>query len=137
MLKSCKYCMKIHDSKYDCGKKPQRKRQAPTKIDRFRHSREWKEKSISIRERDKFLCQICIRNLYNTINQYNYDNLSVHHAIPIGADWEKRLEDDNLITSCSVHHEMMEDGTIPYEEVKRIIDEQEAKRYPPGVWTEF
>lgn len=137
MLISCKYCGRIHPRNYDCGKKPQRKRQAPTKIDRFRHSREWKEKSISIRKRDNYLCQICIRKLYNTINQYNYDNLSVHHAIPIGVDWEKRLDDDNLLTGCQAHHEMMEDGTIPYEEVKRIIDEQEAKRYPRGVWAEF
>lgn len=24
MLKSCRYCGRIHDSAYDCGKKPQR-----------------------------------------------------------------------------------------------------------------
>lgn len=137
MLTSCKYCGRIHQKNYDCGMKPQRKRQALTKIDRFRHSREWKEKSISIRERDNYLCQICIRKMYSTIHQYNYNNLSVHHAIPVGADWDKRLDDDNLITSCSMHHEMMEDGTISYEEVKQIIEEQEIKRVPPGVWAEF
>ena len=47
---------------------------------------------------------------------------------PVNADWEKRLDDDNLLTVCQMHHEMAENGEIPYEVVKGIIDEQEAKR---------
>lgn len=39
MLKSCKYCMKIHDSKYDCGKKPKRKKQGNDK-DKYNSIRE-------------------------------------------------------------------------------------------------
>lgn len=48
--------------------------------------------------------------------------------MPINADWDKRLDDDNLITVCSMHHEMAENGEIPYEVLKEIIDEQEEKR---------
>lgn len=98
-----------------------------TYIDRFRSSRRWREKREKIRERDKNLCQICIRNLYGADRQYNYENLSVHHALPIEADYDKRLDDDNLLTVCGIHHEMAEAGQIPYEEIKRIIDEQEAE----------
>lgn len=124
MLKSCQYCGRIHDSKYDCGKRPQRRKNI-TYIDRFRSSRRWRDKREQIRCRDKNLCQICIRNLYGTDIQYNYHNLSVHHAIPIETDYDKRLDDDNLLTVCDVHHVMAEAGQIPYDVIKRIIDEQE------------
>ena len=136
MLKSCKYCGRIHDSKHNCGKKPIRKKIKYTKADYFRRTQAWTNKAIEIKRRDNYLCQICIRRLYNTLQQYNCDKLSVHHAVPIKADWDKRLDDDNLITVCSMHHEMCEAGEIPYEVVQGIIDEQEAKRIswdiPPG-----
>lgn len=136
MLRSCKFCGKIHDSKFNCGKKQVHKRIKYTKADYFRRTRDWTEKAIEIKRRDNYLCQICIRNLYNTFQQYNYDKLSVHHAIPINTDWDKRLDDDNLITVCSMHHEMAENGEIPYDVLKEIIDEQEEKKryigYPPG-----
>lgn len=126
MLKSCSYCGRIHDTKYDCGKRPQRQKKI-TYIDQFRSSRKWREKREQIRRRDLNLCQICIRNLYETDRQYNYERLSVHHAIPMETDFNKRLDDDNLITACDKHHEMAESGAIPYEVIKNIIDEQEGK----------
>ena len=125
MLKSCEYCGKFHDSKFDCGKKPTRKKIRPTKSNTFRSSQAWKDKAIEIKERDHYLCQICIRGLYGAPRRLSYDNLSVHHAKKIETDWDKRLDNDNLITLCDMHHRMCEDGTIPYETVKRIIDEQE------------
>ena len=73
MLKSCKYCGRIHDSQYDCGRKPQ------------------PQKKITY----------------------------------IETDYDRRLDDDNLLTVCGMHHEMCESGAIPYEVVKQIIDEQE------------
>ena len=124
VLKSCKYCGRIHDSKFDCGMKPQNKK-IKTNATMFRNSRKWRDKREQIRRRDKNLCQICIRNLYGTMIQFNHENLSVHHAVPIEVDYDRRLDDDNLLTVCDVHHEMAESGTIPYEVVKQIIDEQE------------
>ncbi len=128
MLKSCQYCGRIHDSKYDCGKKPIRKKKKYTEADYFRRTQAWRSKAIQVKCRDGYLCQICIRKMYNTLQQYNHEGLSVHHAIPINVDWEKRLDDDNLLTVCSRHHEMAENGEIPYEEIKRVIDEQQAKQ---------
>lgn len=124
MLKSCKYCGRIHDSKYDCGRRPQIQKKI-TYIDCFRSSRRWREKREQIRERDKNLCQLCIRGLYGADRQYNYEELSVHHAIPIEKDYDKRLDDDNLLTLCGMHHELAESGKIPYLVIKQIIDEQE------------
>ncbi|MDF2510457.1 MAG: hypothetical protein K0S04_323 [Herbinix sp.] len=134
MLKSCTYCNRIHDSKHICQQKQtainnrQRRYKTDREIDKFRSSGAWRRKREDIRERDKYLCQICIRNLYGTTQQYTYDNQSVHHAIPLDEDFEKRLDNDNLITSCDNHHEMMESGEIPMDVVLKIIAEQEAKQ---------
>lgn len=127
MLKACKYCGRIHDTKYNCGKRPARKKTKYSQADHFRRTQAWTDKAIEIKQRDNYLCQICIRGLYNAPRKFNYKKLSVHHATPINEDWDKRLNDDNLITICSAHHEMAENGRIPYEIIRRIIDEQEKR----------
>ena len=124
MLKSCKYCNRIHDSKHDCGKKPKRIKQNNDK-DKFRWTKAWQRKREEIRERDKFLCQICTRNLYDTRVQYNYKELEVHHAVPLQEDFDKRLDNNYLITLCERHHEMAEIGEIPKSIILKIIKEQE------------
>lgn len=127
MLKSCKYCNRIHDRKYDCGRKPKRRKQ-PTDAIAFRNTTAWQHKREDIRQRDKNLCQLCLRGYSGAVHKYNYDDLSVHHAVPIEVDYDKRLDDDNLITTCELHHEAMESGEIPLEEVLTIIKEQENAR---------
>lgn len=131
MLKSCKYCGNIHDSKYDCGKKPRRKK-IRTEQNQFRSTNAWKNKSIQIRVRDHYLCQVCIRNLYHTQQQYNDKDLEVHHIIPVAEDYDRRLDNENLITLCEYHHEMSERGEIPREALKAIVRQQETNWDPPG-----
>lgn len=126
MLKSCQYCGRIHDSKLICSKKPKKQKQI-TEIDKFRWTRIWQKKREEIKKRDLHLCQICIRELYNTETKYNTQNLEVHHNIPINEDYNKRLENNNLLTVCHYHHELCESGDIPREEVQSIINEQENK----------
>ena len=128
MLKSCKYCGKIHNSKYHCRKRPVQIRNSAA--DRFRHTKAWEKKSLEIRERDHFLCQACIRELPGTIRRLNYDGLSVHHAVPIYQDWDSRLDNSNLITLCSVHHEMAESGQLSFRLVRCMIDEQNGSDSP-------
>lgn len=115
MLRSCQYCGRIHDRKFNCGKKPvyQKKR---TDIDTFRSSKAWQRKREQIRQRDLNLCRVCFSR-----GLYIYDNLSVHHIIPIDQDYEKRLDEGNLITLCDVHHEMAENGEIDAETLKMLI----------------
>lgn len=127
MLKSCQYCGRIHDSKYICKQRAIKKKQI-TEADKFRWTSKWQKKREEIKKRDLYLCQICIRELYNTVTKYNTEDLSVHHNIPINEDYNKRLDNDNLLTVCSYHHEMCESGEISREEVQKIIDEQESKR---------
>ena len=128
MLKACKYCLRIHDTSIDCGRKPQRKKQKRT-TDNFRNTSKWQRKRQQVRTRDLNLCQICRRDLYGTIRTFNSENLSVHHNVPIEEDETRALDEENLLTMCSRHHDMAERGEIPRDEVQAIINEQNS---PPG-----
>jgi 5-methylcytosine-specific restriction enzyme A len=129
LLRSCSYCGSIHDSKYVCPKKPVRKKDKPTYIDKFRWSKAWQKKRKQINERDNYLCQVCIRELYNTIRKYTYQNIEVHHIYPLAETegWTNRLNDEALICLCKMHHEMGENGQIPRKELLEIVREQEDK----------
>lgn len=126
---SCAYCGRIHERSYDCGRRPKRIKRKYEK-DTFRSTYAWQRKAEEIKERDKYLCQICIRNLYDTKSRINSINLSVHHAIPLKENYDKRLDNDNLLTVCGKHHEMAEKGIIPRQVVLKIIEEQEGN-IPP------
>ena len=124
--KSGKYCGKVHDENYKCNKKPVKKKRI-NDVTRFRNNPKWQKKRKKIKERDNYLCQICIREIYGTKRKYNHENLQVHHAIPINTNEDLKLDESNLITLCSMHHSMCDKGKISYEEVKKIINEQENK----------
>ena len=51
--------------------------------------------------------------------------------MPINLSEDLKLDESNLITLCSMHHSMCNKGQIPYEEVKKIINEQNQKTTPP------
>lgn len=128
MLKSCAYCGKIHDRKYLCPEKRQagreRQRKASDKENRFRWGRGWKQKAKEIKKRDLYLCQACIKGLKGTVRKYNSESLSVHHIAKLREDYGRRLDDDNLITLCRMHHEMADRGEIPASALAGIIKEK-------------
>ena len=47
--------------------------------------------------------------------------------MPINLSKDLKLDESNLITLCSMHHSMCDKGQIPYEEVRKIINEQNQK----------
>ena len=55
------------------------------------------------------------------MRRYNSVGISVHHIIPLAVAWEKRLDDDNLITLCGLHHEMAERGEIKADELRCMV----------------
>lgn len=65
--------------------------------------------------------------MYGTKRKYNNEDLQVHHAMPINTNEDLKLDSSNLVTLCSMHHAICDRGEIPYNEVKKIIDEQENK----------
>jgi 5-methylcytosine-specific restriction enzyme A len=129
MLKSCQYCLSIHDSKYVCPKKPVRIKTNPSEMDKFRWGKSWQKKRKAINERDTFMCQVCIRELHGTIRKYTYQNIEVHHIYPLveAEGWARRLDDMSLICLCKQHHEDAEAGKISRRELLGIVKEQEDK----------
>lgn len=128
MLRSCQYCGRIHESKEMCP--PKREAQArrwnrknDKQVLEFRRTHLWTRKSKRIRERDNYMCVCCLNNLEGTTKEINTENLSVHHIIPIAEDYNKRLDDDNLITVCDIHHEMCEAGKIDRKTQRKLIND--------------
>lgn len=123
MKKSCKYCGFIHKVGFDCSKKPKRNYKIKEQEkDKFRSSYIWQKKREEIKKRDLYLCRICRDEITNGEIKYNYEDLSVHHIVPLEVDYSLRLENDNLITLCEIHHKEAEKGTIKAEYLKRLIE---------------
>ena len=120
MLKTCSKCG-IVPQEHICPYRTYKKKNKNSKADKFRKTKLWTNKSIEIRQRDKYLCRVCVNNLYNTVCQYNYSKLEVHHIVPVEEDYNKRLDNDNLITLCNYHHKMAEHGEISREELIELI----------------
>ena len=129
MLKACQYCGRIHEKKHICKAKReairQRQKKKDTQESRFRYTQKWKNKRKEIRERDRQVCQLCVRGLHDPERQFETNDLSVHHITPVAEAWDRRLDGDNLITLCARHHEMAEKGEIRKEELETIAEEQE------------
>ena len=122
-LKSCKYCGKIHLNNIRCEKAPASTIKRRTEADIFRSGKRWRVKREEIKRRDKNLCQICIRDIYNTLSIYTYNDLAVHHIIPLDKDLTRGLDNDNLITLCTYHHELAERHVISPLELFNITHE--------------
>lgn len=137
MLKSCKYCGRIHESAYICPPKKQaeairQKHRGDTMARAFRKSTRWTNKSIAIRERDHYMCLCCKAKLVGTVNEINTINLSVHHIVPIEEDFELKLDESNLITVCGKHHEMCEANEISRDEQRRLVGQSMKERDEEG-----
>jgi len=118
MLKSCSICGTIHEFNKTCRRSRKKKN---TQANTFRKTNKWTEKSKCVRERDNYLCQICLLSKYNTNYKYTYEQLEVHHIVSIEEDYSKRLDSMNLITLCKYHHKMAEEGKISRGELLDIV----------------
>lgn len=121
MLRTCPSCGTMHDHNKICYKNKYRVKK-DTEANKFRKTTKWTNKSISIRERDKYLCRCCIAKIYETNYQYTYENLEVHHIVPLEEDFSLRLDDDNLITLCAYHHKLAEDNVINRDILKLLTN---------------
>lgn len=130
MLKSCKYCGRIHDPRNICAARQMSAQRymyrSGTDADRFRRTKTWTDMSLLIRERDHFICLCCKEQiLMDRVNSNRMmtdnDGLSVHHIVPIEEDFESRLDERNLITVCSVHHELCEKQEITRQVQRELV----------------
>ena len=119
---TCKYCG-VTTRGHVCPHRKSRYKSGDRQSDKFRNTIVWQRKREEIKCRDKWLCQVCLRNRYNTLSFLNYKTVQVHHITPINEDYNRRLDNDNLISLCSYHHKMAEEGQIPREEMYEIVKE--------------
>ena len=113
MLRSCAVCGGIHQEDQMC----KRKYKKDSRAYHFRNSNKWILKREEIKKRDKYLCQVCLKD-----SIYNYDDLQVHHIIPIDKNYDLKLDESNLITLCSYHHKQAEQNKITKEYLYKLID---------------
>ena len=118
ILRTCSRCGGLHPLGEKCYKNSRNYYQHDPEIRKFRNSTAWRKKAEEIRERDKNLCQVCLKH-----NIFNYKDLSVHHIIPISENQALMLENSNLITVCERCHKDCESGKIPRAEQHAIVAE--------------
>lgn len=121
MKRACTYCGRIHDYNYDCPMKPKPKGNRDKDIEKFRGGKLWKAKRKEILERDKGLCVVCRLGLCGEDTDLVPAD-SVHHIVPLAEDFDRRLDDDNLISLCAYHHEQAERGEISAEELFKAVE---------------
>lgn len=114
MRKSCRYCGRTHDTSETCPLAPPKweRRNKNTQASKFRSTNAWTQKAERIKERDHYLCRVCMAE-----GKINGKDLSVHHIVPLASDFSRRLDESNLITLCEKHHRMAERGNIDKSEL--------------------
>jgi len=133
MRKTCRYCGGTHATSETCPQKTMAQKYVRKKIrrdvDAFRSTAAWTAKSAEIRERDLYCCRLCLAEGRITMH-----DLGVHHIVPLMADFDKRLDNDNLVTLCASHHRQADAGRIPRAELAALAAQPAMlgqKQHPP------
>lgn len=130
MLKSCSFCGKIHDHGTTCKHKPKNNRDyhSDRRIKSFRSSKAWIDARAIVLDRDYHLCRLCFDGTFGDYRK-SYGAkipLEVHHIEPLSVAFDKRIDLDNLITLCPVHHKMSDRDEVPREFLRGLAES------PPG-----
>ena len=104
----------MHDINGVCPQKPQRVKK-PTEQTDIRSSHRWTKKSLEIRERDKFLCRLCLAE-----GKLTYEGVEVHHIIPLEEDASLAFDNELLLSLCTVHHKQADRGEIDRRTLRQL-----------------
>lgn len=117
MYKSCSRCGKIHDAGYQCNAH----KIYLGGIEReLRSNYKWTQKSLEIREKAQYLCEVC-----RDSGIYTYDSLEVHHINKLREDKDNYLSNDNLICLCTECHKKADRGEISKEYLRKLARRRE------------
>ena len=122
----CQVCRKIHEGRCERPRQYGKYGKRNSAADKFRNSQSWRRKTAVILERDFHCCRLCA-----SAGVICTHDLSVHHIVPLSVDYDKRLDDDNLITLCRLHHEQAERGAVPAALLRRLAAEIFRPEYIP------
>lgn len=130
MYKSCSRCGKIHPSNYKCDHNRQKvdwDRYNNSDEYKLRNTYEWHKKSEEIRERSRYLCEVC-----EDKGIYNYKDIEVHHIEKLSENKEGLLDNYNLICLCKAHHKLADNGMIDKDYLYKLAKGRECKDTPVG-----
>ena len=119
MFKACSKCGKIHEASFNCK---QIKVYSGGEERKMRSGSKWKAKSIEIRERAKYLCEVC-----KDIGLITYDNIEVHHIEKVTERPDLLLDNFNLVCLCQEHHKKADNGQINKEYLKELARRREEE----------
>lgn len=118
MFKACSKCGKIHDTKYKCnigivyrGGEERR----------HRSKYAWEKKSLEIRYKANYLCEVCKDN-----GIYVYTTLEVHHIEKVKDNPDRLLDDYNLICLCTRCHKKADANKIDKDYLIKLVMKRES-----------
>ena len=124
LMKTCSRCGKLHPLGYKCyANSKNYYQESNPEIRKFRSSSLWTNKAEEIKDRDHYLCQVCLSK-----NILNYNNLETHHIIKINDDMSKSLDNYNLITLCHTCHKLADEGKIDKKILLKMAEENEKNK---------
>lgn len=123
MYKSCSRCGAIHDTRYKCPKNARKidySRYGTSEEGELRHTSAWQKKSLEIREKAQYLCEVC-----RDRGIFNYNLLEVHHITKLRDNAQGLLVNDNLICLCVAHHKQADAGMLDADYLRELARKRE------------
>ena len=119
MYKTCVKCGKIHKDTYKC--KAIKRIEAKTDEAELRNTNKWHNKSMEIRERASFMCEVC-----RDEGRYTYNNLEVHHITKLKVAPHLLTDDTNLVCLCTYHHKLADAGFIDADYLRELAARRDS-----------
>ncbi len=145
MMRSCKWCGRMHPVGYECPAKPKQRndyRRRLTDARAFRNTAEWRRVRAEVNERDAHLCRLCLAS-----GVRSDVGLSAHHIIPLVETLDYAADPEWIITLCHDHHERADHGEYSRDELHllaiadpnmtRLFEKNGRAGAPPGGRAEF
>ena len=124
MFKSCSKCGRVHRAGEKCHSDARVK--VATEESRLRSTYKWTQKSIEVREKAHYLCEVC-----RDQGVLTYKDTQVHHIEALKERSDLLLENSNLICLCEEHHEQAERGEIDKDYLRKLAQRREGEISPP------
>lgn len=118
LYKSCPRCGKIHPSNYKCTKGIVYRSIGEER--KQRSSGAWTKKSIEVRKKASYLCEVCRDN-----GVYTYSGVEVHHIEKLHERPDLLLDNYNLIALCKRHHEEADEGILDKDYLRELAKKRE------------
>lgn len=97
-----------------------------TKEEKFYSSKSWQDLRNYIKARDNYLCQECLKEGRIT------EATQVHHIVTILEDFNKRFDEENLVSLCNYHHKKAHGKLTKTEILKHEEETADIFQSPKG-----